>query len=144
MIFFIFKKFQIYFHYYFQRTFSLWQARGLEFDWKFLQMAITANAELITFISLAALLWLRTRTPRLKLVTFLAFLACFKHFIIKLVVHMFFNYTSSHLIMGEIAWSLLFALLTARLYIIQGQMAAMNAGYAGYSGIPEGYDAVAR
>jgi len=41
----------------------LWMgARGMEFDWQFIQMGVASNINLVIHVSLAGLVWLRGRT----------------------------------------------------------------------------------
>ncbi|UYV62928.1 TMEM147 [Cordylochernes scorpioides] len=88
------------------RFLPLWLgARGVEFDWKYLQMSFDSNINLIHHISTAMLVWLWGRYDLRKshraVVTCLLFIACFRPLIIDI--------TTLSTAMGP--WSLLLAKL---------------------------------
>merc|ERR1712131_454699 len=76
------------------RFIPLWVgARGIEFDWKYIQMSFDSNISLVHYIAMAAVVWMFTRydlpkTFRLP-VTVLLGLCVYKAFLMELFVHMF-------------------------------------------------------
>ncbi|XP_072836457.2 BOS complex subunit TMEM147 isoform X2 [Pogona vitticeps] len=77
------------------RCIPLWVgARGIEFDWKYIQMSIDSNISLVHYIAMAALVWMFTRYDlpkhyRLPL-TFLLGVSVYKAFFMESFVHIFF------------------------------------------------------
>ncbi|KAF7235698.1 hypothetical protein EYD10_17485 [Varanus komodoensis] len=76
------------------RCIPLWVgARGIEFDWKYIQMSIDSNISLVHYIATAALVWMFTRYDlpkhyRLPL-TFLLGISVYKAFFMESFVHVF-------------------------------------------------------
>ncbi|XP_061453527.1 BOS complex subunit TMEM147 isoform X3 [Rhineura floridana] len=76
------------------RCIPLWVgARGIEFDWKYIQMSIDSNISLVHYIVTAALVWMFTRYDlpkhyRLPL-TFLLGASVYKAFFMESFVHVF-------------------------------------------------------
>ncbi|XP_068999396.1 BOS complex subunit TMEM147 isoform X3 [Embiotoca jacksoni] len=76
------------------RCLPLWVgARGIEFDWKYIQMSFDSNISLIHYIAMAAVVWMFTRydlpkTFRLPVTVLLA-LCVYKSFLMELFVHVF-------------------------------------------------------
>jgi len=66
-------------------------ARGIEFDWKYIQMGLDSNISLVQHVSTAALVWLYSRTDLHKsstpLVLVLLGLSCYRPLIIELLMH---------------------------------------------------------
>ncbi|CAF1430811.1 unnamed protein product, partial [Didymodactylos carnosus] len=62
-------------------------ARGIEFDWKYIQMSLDSNIALIHHLSVTMLIWLRTRNDLNKsympFVNVLLFLCCYRPLIIE-------------------------------------------------------------
>ncbi|CAH1796762.1 unnamed protein product, partial [Owenia fusiformis] len=86
------------------RFLPLWiGARGIEFDWKYMQMSFDSNISLVQHITTAALVWLYSRHDLNKsftpiVVTLLA-LSCYKPLIVEILIHA----------VGLGSWTLLFA-----------------------------------
>ncbi|XP_073426491.1 BOS complex subunit TMEM147 isoform X2 [Dendrobates tinctorius] len=76
------------------RCLPLWVgARGIEFDWKYIQMSIDSNISLVHYMAVAALVWMWTRYDlpahfRLP-VTVLLGLSMYKAFLLDCFVHIF-------------------------------------------------------
>ncbi|XP_069802532.1 BOS complex subunit TMEM147 [Dendropsophus ebraccatus] len=76
------------------RCLPLWVgARGIEFDWKYIQMSIDSNISLVHYMAVAALVWMWTRYDlpahfRLP-VTVLLGLSMYKAFLMDCFVHIF-------------------------------------------------------
>lgn len=84
------------------RCVPLWVgARGLEFDWKYIQLSFDSNVSLVQHISTATLVWLWSRTDLnrsfLPVVLVLLLASCFKPFLLQLIAEIF----------GLSSWSLL-------------------------------------
>ncbi|XP_032651250.1 BOS complex subunit TMEM147 isoform X2 [Chelonoidis abingdonii] len=76
------------------RCIPLWVgARGIEFDWKYIQMSIDSNINLVHYIAMAALVWMFTRydlPKRYRLpLTLLLGLSVYKAFFMESFVHVF-------------------------------------------------------
>ncbi|TFJ96225.1 3-hydroxybutyryl-CoA dehydrogenase [Platysternon megacephalum] len=76
------------------RCIPLWVgARGIEFDWKYIQMSIDSNISLVHYIAMAALVWMFTRydlPKRYRLpLTLLLGLSVYKAFFMESFVHVF-------------------------------------------------------
>ncbi|NP_001086527.1 transmembrane protein 147 [Xenopus laevis] len=76
------------------RCLPLWVgARGIEFDWKYIQMSIDSNISLVHYMAVAALVWMWTRydlpTHYRLPVTVLLGLSMYKAFLMDCFVHMF-------------------------------------------------------
>ncbi|KAM4567791.1 transmembrane protein 147 [Fundulus heteroclitus] len=76
------------------RFLPLWVgARGIEFDWKYIQMSFDSNISLVHYIAMAAVVWMFTRYDLPKSfrlpVTVLLALCVYKAFLIELFVHIF-------------------------------------------------------
>ncbi|XP_030067975.1 BOS complex subunit TMEM147 isoform X3 [Microcaecilia unicolor] len=76
------------------RCIPLWVgARGIEFDWKYIQMSIDSNISLVHYIVMAALVWMFTRYDLPKHyrlpVTFLLGLSIYKTFLMESFGHLF-------------------------------------------------------
>lgn len=86
------------------RFLPLWVgARGVEFDWKYIQMSFDSNVSLIQHIATAVLVWLYSRHDLQKsllpvVVTLLA-LSCYRPLIVEILIHA----------VGFGSWTLLFA-----------------------------------
>ncbi|XP_028921157.1 transmembrane protein 147 [Ornithorhynchus anatinus] len=76
------------------RCIPLWVgARGIEFDWKYIQMGIESNISLVHYIAVSALVWMFSRYDlprhfRLPL-TLLLGLSVYKGFVLESSVHLF-------------------------------------------------------
>lgn len=75
----------------FSNLFSFWfGARSQEFDWKYIQLALNSNITLIHVMSMAALVWISTRTDlnqNLKpLVTIFLGLCVFRDMLVQMLV----------------------------------------------------------
>ncbi|PFX25793.1 transmembrane protein 147-like [Stylophora pistillata] len=84
------------------RLVPLWVgARGVEFDWKYIQMSFDANVSLIQHISTATLVWLWSRTDLQKsflpIVMVFMSLTCYRPLLIDVLSH----------VLGIQSWSLL-------------------------------------
>ncbi|KAK2151922.1 hypothetical protein LSH36_345g00052 [Paralvinella palmiformis] len=66
-------------------------ARGVEFDWKYIQMSFDSNVSLVQHISTAALVWLYGRTDLnksfLPVVVTLLGLSCYRPLIVEILIH---------------------------------------------------------
>uniref|UniRef100_A0A673J9Z9 BOS complex subunit TMEM147 n=1 Tax=Sinocyclocheilus rhinocerous TaxID=307959 RepID=A0A673J9Z9_9TELE len=76
------------------RCIPLWVgARGIEFDWKYIQMSFDSNISLVHYIAMAAVVWMFTRYDLPKSfrlpVTILLGLCVYKGFLMELFVHVF-------------------------------------------------------
>ncbi|KAK0149451.1 Transmembrane protein 147 [Merluccius polli] len=76
------------------RCLPLWVgARGIEFDWKYIQMSFDSNISLVHYIAMASVVWMFTRYDLPKSfrlpVTVLLGLCVYKAFLMELFVHMF-------------------------------------------------------
>ncbi|CAJ1062052.1 Transmembrane protein 147 [Xyrichtys novacula] len=76
------------------RCLPLWVgARGIEFDWKYIQMSFDSNISLVHYIAMAAVVWMFTRYDLPKSfrlpVTVLLALCVYKAFLMELFVHVF-------------------------------------------------------
>lgn len=74
------------------RFIPLWVgARGIEFDWKYIQMSFDSNVSLIQHISTALLVWLWSRSDLRKtlfpVVFLLLVLSCFRPLIVEILIH---------------------------------------------------------
>jgi hypothetical protein len=97
----------------------LWTgARGIEFDWKYIQMSLDSNISLIQHISTAALVWLYSRKDLNKssipIVILLLGLSCYRPLIVEVLIHA----------VGFGSWTLLLmkSLLTAIVGLLSLQM----------------------
>ncbi|KAM9299214.1 BOS complex subunit TMEM147 [Gastrophryne carolinensis] len=76
------------------RCLPLWVgARGIEFDWKYIQMSIDSNISLVHYMAVAALVWMWSRYDlpnhfRLPVTVLLA-MSMYKAFLIDCLVHLF-------------------------------------------------------
>ncbi|XP_060086221.1 BOS complex subunit TMEM147-like [Ylistrum balloti] len=74
------------------RFLPLWVgARGVEFDWKYIQMSFESNINLVHHISTAMLVWLRSRSDLQRsfvpvVLTLLA-LSCYRPLIVEILIH---------------------------------------------------------
>jgi len=76
------------------RVLFLWVgARGVEFDWKYLQKSFESNVSLVHFLTLAALVWMSTRRdlskPVVPLLVALTLIASYKGLILDSLVPVF-------------------------------------------------------
>merc|ERR1712241_1501555 len=76
------------------RVLFLWVgARGVEFDWKYLQRSFESNVSLVHFLTLAALVWMSTRRdltkPVVPLLVALTLIASYKGLILDSLVPVF-------------------------------------------------------
>ncbi|XP_038065486.1 transmembrane protein 147-like [Patiria miniata] len=74
------------------RVLPLWfGARGTEFDWKYIQMSLESNVNLIQHLATAVLVWLWSRHDLNKslrpIVVVLLFLSCYKPLIVEILIH---------------------------------------------------------
>ncbi|XP_048254509.1 BOS complex subunit TMEM147-like [Haliotis cracherodii] len=106
------------------RFLPLWVgARGVEFDWKYVQMSFDSNVSLIHHISMAMLVWLYCRSDLQKslvpIVMSLLALGCYRPLIVEILIHA----------VGFGSWTLLIskAVFTACVSMVSLQM---------YLGIP--------
>ncbi|XP_064651137.1 BOS complex subunit TMEM147-like [Lineus longissimus] len=95
------------------KLFPLWVgARGVEFDWKYVQLSFEANIQLVQHIATAVLVWLYSRhdlnRSRLPVVMSLMGLSCYKPLIVEILIHA----------MGLGSWTLL--LLKAMFTVVVG------------------------
>merc|ERR1719419_1582343 len=74
------------------RFLPLWVgARGIEFDWKYIQMSFDSNVSLVHHLSLATLVWLYSRNDLQRsavpvVITLLA-LSCYRPLIVEILIH---------------------------------------------------------
>jgi len=103
------------------RFFPLWVgARGMEFDWKFMQMSFESNVSLIHHIATAALVWLWSRNDLKKSVfpiigTLLLF-SCYKPLLAELIINALSLGSWSTLALKTIATTVM-GLMSLQLYI---------------------------
>ncbi|KAK3107743.1 hypothetical protein FSP39_021269 [Pinctada imbricata] len=74
------------------RFIPLWVgARGVEFDWKYIQMSFESNINLVHHICTAMLVWLRSRNDLQKslmpVVMSLLALSCYRPLIVEIITH---------------------------------------------------------
>lgn len=74
------------------RLFPLWVgARGVEFDWKYIQMSLDSNISLVHHITVATLVWLWSRNDLnkslLPVVVLALGLSCYRPVIVEVLVH---------------------------------------------------------
>lgn len=74
------------------RFIPLWVgARGVEFDWKYVQMCFESNINLVHHITTAMLVWLRSRHDLQKsfipIVMTLLALSCYRPLIVEILIH---------------------------------------------------------
>lgn len=74
------------------RVLPLWVgARGIEFDWKYIQMSLDSNISLLQHIATATLVWLYSRhdlhKSLLPVVVALMGLACYRPLITEILIH---------------------------------------------------------
>ncbi|CAF4131974.1 unnamed protein product [Rotaria magnacalcarata] len=95
-------------------------ARGIEFDWKYIQMSLDSNVALVHHLSVAMLIWLRTRNDLSKsyipLINVLLILCCYRPLILEVLVHAFGLGTWIHLL-SRFLFTILVGLPTLQLYL---------------------------
>jgi len=94
-------------------------ARGIEFDWKYIQMSLGANVSLVQHISTAALVWLYGRTDLSKssvpVVLALLALTSYQPLLLQLLVHVLSCAPWTLLVLRTV-YATLVGLLTVQLY----------------------------
>ncbi|XP_021022312.1 transmembrane protein 147 [Mus caroli] len=103
------------------RCIPLWVgARGIEFDWKYIQMSIDSNISLVHYIVASAQVWMITRYDLYHTfrpaVLLLMFLSVYKAFVMETFVHLFSLGSWTALLARAVATGLL-ALSTLALYV---------------------------
>lgn len=95
-------------------------ARGVEFDWKYIQLSLDSNVSLIHYIAVSMLLWLRTRKDLNKsyipIITVLLALSCYRPVILQIVIHGFGLSAWIHLL-GKFLFTLSICLTTIQIYL---------------------------
>ncbi|CAF0895549.1 unnamed protein product [Rotaria sordida] len=95
-------------------------ARGIEFDWKYIQMSFDSNIALIHHLSVAMLIWLRTRNDLNKsyipVINILLLLCCYRPLILEVLVHAFGLGTWIHLL-SRFLFTASIGLPTLQLYL---------------------------
>ncbi|KAL8625324.1 hypothetical protein ACOMHN_044467 [Nucella lapillus] len=110
------------------RVIPLWVgARGVEFDWKYIQMSLDSNVSLIHHISTAMLVWLYGRSDLQKsllpVVLFLLCLACYRPLIVEILIHAV-GLGSWMLLMAKAAFTSCVAMVALQMYLgIPSQLA---------------------
>ncbi|CAF1431999.1 unnamed protein product [Adineta steineri] len=102
------------------RCLPLWVgARGIEFDWKYIQMSLESNITLIHYLSMATLVWLRTRNDFNKsytpLINVLLLLSCYRPLIVEVLIHAFAANSWIHLL-SKFFFTISVGLTTLQLY----------------------------
>nr|CAB3267043.1 transmembrane protein 147-like [Phallusia mammillata] len=105
----------------FSNFLSFWfGARGLEFDWKYIQMALDANITLVHIIATAALVWTWTRNDLnrtlLPMVTVMLVFSVFRTIIADIIVQLFSLNPWSYLLLKAIM-TFVTAALSLQLYV---------------------------
>ncbi|XP_055001511.1 BOS complex subunit TMEM147 isoform X2 [Sorex araneus] len=103
------------------RCIPLWVgARGIEFDWKYIQMSIDSNISLVHYIVASAQVWMITRYDLYHTfrpaVVLLMFLSVYKAFVMETFVHLFSLGSWTALLARAVVTGLL-ALSTLALYV---------------------------
>lgn len=103
------------------RCIPLWVgARGIEFDWKYIQMSIDSNISLVHYIVASAQVWMITRYDLYHTfrpaVLLLMFLSVYKAFVMETFVHLFSLGSWTALLARAVVTGLL-ALSTLALYV---------------------------
>jgi len=95
-------------------------ARGIEFDWKYVQMSLDSNISLVQHISTAALIWLYSRKDLNKtaipVVFVLLAVVCYRPLIVEIFIHMF-GISSWTLLLVKALMTSLTGLLALQLFI---------------------------
>merc|ERR1712142_1380989 len=113
------------------RFIPLWVgARGIEFDWKYIQMSFDSNVSLIQHISTALLVWLWSRHDLHRsifpVVVILLTLSCYRPLIVEILVHVV-GIGSWTLLLAKAAFSMSIGFLSLQIY--QGLTQDMNSYY---------------
>ncbi|XP_014674414.1 PREDICTED: transmembrane protein 147-like [Priapulus caudatus] len=103
------------------RIFPLWVgARGVEFDWKYIQLSLDSNVSLVHHITTAALVWLWSRHDLQKTylpVVMLALgMSCYRPLIVEVLIRSV-GLGSWPLLLTKSAFTLLLSLVTMQLYL---------------------------
>ncbi|BFZ25588.1 hypothetical protein BsWGS_28627 [Bradybaena similaris] len=103
------------------RFVPLWMgARGVEFDWKYIQMSFDSNISLIHHISVAMLVWLYSRSDlqksSLPVVISLLALACYRPLIVEILTQAV-GLGSWMLLLMKAGFTSLVALISLQMYL---------------------------
>ncbi|CAG5124422.1 unnamed protein product [Candidula unifasciata] len=103
------------------RFVPLWMgARGVEFDWKYIQMSFDSNISLIHHISVAMLVWLYSRSDlqksSLPIVISLLALACYRPLIVEILTQAV-GLGSWMLLLMKAGFTSLVALISLQMYL---------------------------
>jgi len=103
------------------RFWPLWVgARGIEFDWKYIQMSLDSNISLMQHISAAALIWLYSRKDlnraSVPVIILLLGLSCYRPLIIEVLIHMVGVGSWSLLVMKAV-YTVVISILTLQMFI---------------------------
>ncbi|RUS80121.1 hypothetical protein EGW08_012120 [Elysia chlorotica] len=103
------------------RFIPLWMgARGVEFDWKYIQMSFDSNISLIHHISVAMLVWLYSRSDlqktSLPIVLTLLGLACYRPLIVEILMQAV-GLGSWMLLLAKAGFTSVVALISLQMYL---------------------------
>ncbi|KAI8775452.1 transmembrane protein 147 [Biomphalaria glabrata] len=104
------------------RFLPLWMgARGVEFDWKYIQMSLDSNISLISHISVAMLVWLYSRSDLQKsslpiVITLLA-LSCYRPLIVEYNSVQAVGLGSWMLLLAKASFTSVVALISLQMYL---------------------------
>lgn len=103
------------------RFLPLWMgARGVEFDWKYIQMSFDSNISLIHHISVAMLVWLYSRSDlqksSLPIVVTLLGLACYRPLIVEILMQAV-GLGSWMLLLAKAGFTSVVALISLQMYL---------------------------
>ncbi|GFR70859.1 transmembrane protein 147-like [Elysia marginata] len=95
-------------------------ARGVEFDWKYIQMSFDSNISLIHHISVAMLVWLYSRSDlqktSLPIVLTLLGLACYRPLIVEILMQAV-GLGSWMLLLAKAGFTSVVALISLQMYL---------------------------
>ncbi|XP_059151934.1 BOS complex subunit TMEM147-like [Physella acuta] len=103
------------------RFLPLWMgARGVEFDWKYIQMSFDSNISLIHHISVAMLVWMYSRSDlqksSLPVVVTLLGLACYRPLIVEILMQAV-GLGSWMLLLAKAGFTSIVALISLQMYL---------------------------
>ncbi|KAL5019636.1 hypothetical protein ScPMuIL_002528 [Solemya velum] len=103
------------------RFLPLWVgARGIEFDWKYIQMSFDSNISLVHHISVAMLVWLYSRSDLHKsfipIVMTLLALSCYRPVIVEILIHAL-GFGSWTLLLSKALFTVCTGLIALQLYL---------------------------
>ncbi|KAK6173807.1 hypothetical protein SNE40_017202 [Patella caerulea] len=103
------------------RVIPLWVgARGVEFDWKYVQMSFDSNVSLVHHISTAMLVWLYSRNDvnksMIPVIVSLLVLGCYRPLIVEILIHAV-GLGSWMLLIAKTLFTLCGGLITLQMYL---------------------------